>query len=172
MQSQDPHFRSAISLDARERRELVGWGSDIFDSEQLGLIWRPKQRQLLLYDGGRPVSKCGLLRQRVLVGEQALEMGGIGGVVTPPRLRGRGYARQVLAEALRIFAEEWRLHAAMLFCRPALVPFYRAQGWQQLTGEVQILQPEGMRASPVPVMVYPLGSPWPAGPVSIDSLPW
>lgn len=165
-------FERRLSLSAEDRQQLLGWGQDVFDTEALGLIWRPKQNQLVLYDGEVPLSKCGLLQQTVVVGEENLQVGGIGGVVTPPCLRKQGYARQVLAEALRIFRDEWRLDAGMLFCREALVPFYREAGWQLVSADVQILQAAGMVACPVPVMVYPLTRPWPDGPVVIDSLPW
>lgn len=165
-------FQRYLSLPDGERDQLLGWGSDIFDTEDLTLIWRPKQVHLVLYAHGEPVSTCGLLRQLLRVDSRALEVGGIGGVVTPPQHQCQGYARQLLREALRIFAEEWSLDAGMLFCREALVPFYRASNWQQLDPPVRIAQPPGTIECPTPVMVFPLNGQWPVGPVNIDSLPW
>lgn len=166
------HFGRCISLPEDEKRQLLGWGSDIFDSANLELIWRPKPLHLVLYSGDEAVSGCGLLNQSVRVGERTLEVGGIGGVITPPPHQGKGYARQVLGEALRIFAEEWTLDAGLLFCREALVPFYQARGWQRLGAPVNIFQPSGMINCPTPVMVYPFKESWPAEAVCIDSLPW
>lgn len=166
------HFRRSISLSDEERHHLLEWGPDIFQIEALGLIWRPKQIQLVLYDDREAISTCGLLKQSLQAGQQTLEVGGIGGVATPPAFQGKGYARRLLSESLRIFSEEWLLDAGLLFCRPALVPFYEGTGWQRLEVPVKILQPGGMQDCPVPVMVYPLGRPWPGGPVTMDSLPW
>lgn len=166
------HFQRCLSLSEQERGELLGWGSDIFNTESLGLIWRPKSEQLVLYEDATPVSTCGLLRQSLRVDHEYLEVGGIGGVVTRPPFRGRGFGGHLLDEALRIFREEWQLQAGMLFCREALVPYYREQGWQQLDARVFILQPAGTVSCPTPVMVYPFHSSWPDGTVHLDSLPW
>lgn len=166
------HFHRCLSLSEHEKDELLGWGKDIFNSEALELIWRPKSEQLVLYEGENPVSTCGLLRQQVELCTASLEVGGIGGVVTRPDFRGRGYAGKLLEEALRIFCDEWLLDAGMLFCRDALIPFYRERGWQVLEAPVSILQPIGTITCPTPVMVHPFHTPWPSGPIHIDSLPW
>jgi predicted GNAT family N-acyltransferase len=166
------HFQRCLSLSEQDKRELLSWGSDIFNTENLGLIWRPKSEQLVLYEAAAPVSTCGLLRQSVQMNAGSMNVGGIGGVVTPPSFRGRGYAGQLLAEALRIFRDEWQLDAGMLFCREPLAPFYRERGWQLLEAPVTILQPAGTLTCPTPVMVFPFHSPWPDTPVHIDSLPW
>ncbi|MGQ9424772.1 GNAT family N-acetyltransferase [Gilvimarinus sp. F26214L] len=165
-------FKRCVSLSEEERRRLYGWGHDIFRSEGLHLIWRPKQVSLVLHQQNSPLSTCGLIRQSVRVGERTLEVGGIGGVATPPDLQGWGYAGRVLTEALRIFKEEWSLDAGMLFCREALVPFYQRHGWQRLDETVVILQPQGMIPCPTQVMVFPLRGEWPRGSIAVDSLPW
>lgn len=166
------HFERCISLPDHEKRQLLGWGSDLFDSEELRLIWQPKPVQLVLYRGDQAVSACGLLRQPVKVADHTLRVGGIGGVVTPPAHQGKGYARQVLREALRIFEQEWAMDSGMLFCREPLVAFYRARGWQKLDAPVKIFQPHGAIDCPTPAMIYPLHNAWPSGAVNVDSLPW
>lgn len=166
------HFGRCISLPEDEKRQLLGWSSDLFDTENLELIWRPKPAQLVLYEGDEPVSTCGLLKLTVQVALQDLQIGGIGGVVTPLVHQNKGYAGQVLQEAKRIFAQEWMLDAGMLFCRENLVPFYQGRGWQRLDTPVKIFQPSGMMDCPTPVMVCPLTQSWPAGAVTVDSLPW
>ncbi|MCW8195609.1 GNAT family N-acetyltransferase [Proteobacteria bacterium 005FR1] len=166
------HFQRCLTLSESEKDKLLGWGKDIFNTEAFELTWRPKSEQLVLYDGDEPVSTCGLLRQHAELCTASLDVGGIGGVVTRPGFRGQGHAGRLLAEALRIFREEWQLDAGMLFCREALVAFYRERDWQRLEVPVRILQPSGTITCPTPVMVYPLHRPWPNGPVHIDSLPW
>lgn len=160
------------ALNDEEKRQLTGWGRDIFESEGLNLIWRPKEMHLILYENGQPVSHCGLIRQAITVNNNAVPIGGIGGVVTPPPHQHQGYARKLLQHALAEFATE-QLPAALLFCREQLVPFYRQQGWQLINDSVLVLQPQGVIQFPASVMVYPLNQfNWPAGAINIDSPPW
>ncbi len=159
-------------LSDTERHQLTGWGEDIFLSEALNLLWRPKEEHLVLYVGDQPVSHCGLIRQNVQVGDFTLSIGGVGGVVTPPSYQGRGYASQIIKEALSIFTSENHA-AAILFCRTALVAFYQQQGWTLLPDPVHVLQAQGSQAFPACTMVYTLNRRiWPAGTVNIDSPPW
>lgn len=165
-------FHYTQSLSEEETAALLDWSADVFQSEPLNLFWRPKELHLVGYVEGRPVSKCGLLRHRARVGDQWLPLGGIGGVVTPPQYQGRGYAGDILQEALRCLREDWRRDAALLFCRQPLVTFYQKHGWELVTHPVEILQPQGKIVAPVPAMYYPLRAAWPDGPVALDSMPW
>ena len=69
------------NLNADEKLALTAWDDDIFQSDALNLIGRPKELHLVLYAENAPVSKCGLVKQQVLVGEENIVVGGIGGVV-------------------------------------------------------------------------------------------
>jgi len=166
-------FVQAQSLSPAEREILMAQGSDLPGMEPLDLVWRPKERQLTLYDGEQPISSCGLLHLSISVNEELWQVGGIGGVITAPAQRGRGFGKQVVAEAIRILEQQWHQDAIMLFCRQQLVPFYTQFDFRCLDAPVTILQPAGPTPCPVPVMVRECGErPWPAGPINIDSLPW
>lgn len=166
-------FKRHISLSENERRVLVDWGDDIFNSEALNLIWRPKEIQVVLYDQGEPKSKCGLIKQKVTVGKQKWLIAGFGGVVTPPQFRGKGYAHLALEEALHLAREEWQAEAAMLFCLPSLVPFYQSQKWQLVETDVKVYQPEGMINFPAVTMVFPFSTTLLFDTdIYIDGLPW
>ena len=165
-------IKRTSNLDDAEKQQLTGWGDDIFQSESLNLIWRPKEEHLILYQDSVPVSKCGLLKQTVLVADQSFSVGGIGGVVTQPDFQGKGHARTLLTEALAILANDHH-HAALLFCRAAMIPYYEPLGWQQIHDSVTILQADGPITFPAITMVHCLNNkPWPQGTVSIDSPPW
>lgn len=166
-------FRRHISLSKNEKHVLVDWGEDIFNSEALNLLWRPKETQLVLYDQGEPKSKCGLVKQKIIAGKQELFIAGFGGVVTPPQYRRQGYSHRTLEEALRIANEEWQADAAMLFCLPSLMPFYQLQKWQLVESDVKVYQPEGMLSFPATTMVFPFTERSVfTHDILIDSLPW
>lgn len=166
-------FRQTQSLSPGEREVLMAQGSDLPGTDSLDLVWRPKELQLTLYDGDQPLSTCGLLHLTIPVAGRHWQVGGIGGVVTAPAQRRRGYGRAVVAEALRILDEEWQQQAVILFCRSQLVRFYHRFGFQLIEAPVSILQPAGAVLSPVPVMVLEFGDHvWPPGDVVIDGLPW
>ena len=165
-------IKRSSSLTEQEKHQLLSWGDDIFHTEELELMWRPKESHLILYIGDRPVTHCGLITQSINVGDSSFLVGGVGGVVTAPDFQGRGYAHQILQEALTIFALEER-PAALLFCREALQPFYHQQNWQLIPDPVWILQSSGLVQFPACTMVHTLnGFSWPDGPLKIDSLPW
>jgi GNAT superfamily N-acetyltransferase len=167
------HIKWTNNLSDAEKQQLLGWGEDIFQSEGLNLIWRPKQVHLVLYQGSIPLSKCGLVRQTISVGGRSFSIGGIGGVVTQPPYQGQGHARALLNEALAILATEHH-QAALLFCRATLIPYYQRQGWREIHESVTVLQPDGPILFPATTMVYLLNNQpsWPKGPVVIDSPPW
>jgi GNAT superfamily N-acetyltransferase len=53
-----------------------------------------------LYEGNRLTSSCKRYERTIAIGERSLEAVGFGAVFTPPELRGRGYAKLMLAAAL------------------------------------------------------------------------
>jgi RimJ/RimL family protein N-acetyltransferase len=62
----------------------------------------------------------------------------IGGVWTPPELRGRGYARRVVAGALRVAEQEGVTRAVFFTENPAARRSYEALGFQQV-GEFGVI---------------------------------
>lgn len=167
-------IRRVPALSESERQRLVGWGSDIFGAEQLQLSWRPERdcHFILLVDQ-QPVSRVGILKHPILVGEQTVLVGGIGGVVTIPQAQGQGYARALLEHVQQFLCDELQVDFGLLFCNDRLVPFYERRGWQRIANPVLIDQPAGRIEAPLHVMVYPCRqSVFPAGTVMLNSLPW
>jgi hypothetical protein len=100
-------------------------------------------------------------------------VGGVGGVITMPAFQKEGHATAVLKYLAEYLRDQLNLPFGLLFCRPALVPFYRRLDWQLLADTVNIQQPHGTISSPIPVMYASFSKlPWPKGTVNLNSEPW
>ena len=160
-------------LTGTDQRQLFGWGEDIFGVQPWNLQWRRKDLRFVLYKDGIPLSHAGILKHTVTVNAVEVSVAGLGGVVTVPEARGRGFARQVVQQAMSFAESEWTVSAGLLFCRPPMVPYYQALGWEIVESAAIIEQPNGKITSPLPVMVLPFNEiHWPAGVVELQSLPW
>ena len=160
------------TLSEAEKEKLFGWGDDIFGADDLNLRWRPKDLHFLLQVLGETVSHVGLLTHEVSIDGEAVKVGGVGGVVTPPAWQKRGYARTLMQHAARFF-ETAAVDAGFLFCLRRRVPFYESQGWRLVKYPVLIQQPSGEMLAPLETMVLPIGDrSWPGGEVKLNSFPW
>ncbi|HMG74610.1 MAG TPA: GNAT family N-acetyltransferase [Pyrinomonadaceae bacterium] len=166
-------IKQAESLSDAEQQKLFGWGEDIFGVQPLILHWRHKDVRFVLYENGAPVSHAGILKHSINVNGEPVSVAGLGGVVTVPEAQRKGLARQLVQHAMRFAESEWEVDAGLLFCRPPMVTYYEALGWQLVESQVIIEQPSGKIASPLHVMVLPFGKmTWPAGSIELQSLPW
>lgn len=165
--------RIESGLTDEERRRLMGWGKDIFGVGHLNLRWRNKDVHLVVDVDGVAVARVGLLQHTIAVGERAVKVCGVGGVVTALSEQGKGYASYGMREAKRLMCDEWGVDFGLLFCFERLVPFYERLGWQRVNRPVEIEQPTGPVAAPSVVMILPCReAAWPAGQVKLNSLPW
>lgn len=166
-------IRLAEQITDEEREALFGWGENIFGIEDGFYRWRPKDWHFIVEEGGRAVGHVGVVRHTVEVAGAPVEVGGIGAVVTVPEVRGKGYAQAGMRRAAEFMCGELGVEAGLLFCRDPLVPFYARLGWQLVGDPVEVEQPSGKIVMPLNVMVLPCaGRSWPAGAVSLNSLPW
>ncbi len=166
-------IKHSRNLTDTEQKQLFGWGEDIFDVQEWGLQWRPKDLRFVLYHEGRPLSHAGILKHTVSVDGEGVLVAGLGGVVTVPEARGQGFARQVVQQAMSFAKSEWTVDAGLLFCRPQMVSYYEALSWKIVESAVIIEQPKGNIPSPLTVMVLPFDKiRWPTGLVELQSLPW
>ncbi|MFM9373450.1 GNAT family N-acetyltransferase [Streptomyces sp. Da 82-17] len=175
-----PPAASAVRLPEFSRSDLVeilGDGDDLFGVADTGLTWLPKDVHFGIRLDGRLVAHAGLLRVPVTIGDDDLELVGVGGVAVAPDVRGRGLARQVVAAALD-HARTMGPRHAFLFCRPPLVPLYARLGFRLLDQDVTVEQHEGPVVMPLRTMWQPLheaadgtGAAWPAGALRLRSFP-
>lgn len=158
-----------------QRAELEGGEEHPFGTEGIELVWRSKERHVMLRDDdGQLLASTGLLVVQVSAGEGApFEVVGVGGVFVIRAHRGEGLARVVVEAALE-GASRMGPALAMLFCRDAMVGLYRKLGFELLDPPVQVRQPAGSAVMPVNTMWRPLadGATWPAGPVQVHSEPF
>ena len=135
--------------------------------------WQSKSWHVLLYVEGELASHAGLLKHEVLVGQEPIVVGGIGGVATALAHHGKGYARAVMNYSLSFIADELKASFGLLLCLERLESMYQKMGWQRITDPVVFDQPSGKVKSPIPVMFKPCGDrEWPPGPVDFCGLPW
>ena len=166
-------IRIADNLSDEERERIFRWGQDIFGVDHLNLRWKPKDLHILVDVDGRAVTHVGLLRHTVNVGERALNVCGVGGVVTAGDEHGKGYASHAMQYAADFMRRELAVDFGLLFCRDALIPFYERLGWQTVSETVEIEQPDGPVESPLNVMILPCGEEsWPSSVVKLNSFPW
>lgn len=167
-------IRLAEKLSDDERRQLFEWGEDLFGLGALKLRWRTKDLHFVVEEDGRAVSHVGLLRHAVLVGGELATVGGVGGVITRAEAQGRGYASLALERATAFMRDELKVEFGFLFCRDALVPFYRRHGWQLVSAPVTVEQgEEPPLVMPIHAMVLSFRERvWPEGLVNLQSLPW
>ncbi len=166
-------IRLEKNLADAERQTLFEWGKDIFGVADKLYQWRPKDWHFIVEENGRVVSHVGVLQTTVRAGQNAVRIGGVGGVVSVPEAQGRGHAQSAMRRAVEFMGDELQVEFGMLFCLPRLAPFYARQGWQLLKETVEFEQPSGPIVSPFCVMVLPFGGrEWPAGNIQLGGLPW
>lgn len=158
-------IRAFQTLPDAERQALFGWGEDLFGVSSLGLQWRAKDRHFVLYEDGAPKANASVLRHG--------RIGGLGGVITRPEARGRGFGRRIVSHSTQFLRDEWGVSFGLLFCLPRLVPFYEFQGWSLVEPGILIDQPGGKIPCPILVMIRRFSDErWPMDRVDLDSLPW
>ena len=158
-----------------QRAALEGGEEHPFGTEGIELLWRPKERHVMLRDeDGRLVASTGMLVVEVSVDEGVpFEVVGVGGVIVAPGHRGQGLARVVVEAALERAAGIGP-HFAMLFCRDGVAGLYRKLGFELVERPVRVHQPTGSVVMPVNTMWRPLvdGATWPPGEVRLHGEPF
>ena len=155
--------------------ELIAGEQEPFGGIGEGLSWREKTRNLGLRDeDGRLLAAGGvvLAELRPAAGDP-FAVAGLGGLIVTHSARGRGLARR-LAEPLLAAARELPVAHAMLFCLPALMPFYAEFDFRRVLAPVWADQPSGRIQMPLEAMWKPLseGAVWPEGELQLDGEPF
>jgi hypothetical protein len=103
---------------------------------------------------------------------RAVNMGGIGGVMTSEGVRRKGYAGAAMHEARRLM-EERAIDFGLLFCEPHNERFYGNLGWHVFDGEVWTEQPGGrVRFDMMHALCLPLRDAPVRGVIDLCGLPW
>jgi aminoglycoside 2'-N-acetyltransferase I len=130
-------------------------------------------RVLLENEAQAVVCHVGIFRREAAWNGRKVRIGGIGGVVTHPEARRRGFASIALTAATQTLKDERATDFAMLFCEPQHADFYEQRGWKRFTGEVLAEQPAGQIRFDVlvPLVFYMKRAPH-EGSIDLCGLPW
>jgi aminoglycoside 2'-N-acetyltransferase I len=136
-------------------------------------------RVFVLDDAGTSLCHVGIYRRDIMWNGRKVPIGGIGGVMTHPDARRRGYASIALDAALQTLKQEGSAAFALLFCEPHNAPFYIGRGWAPFDGEIHAEQPHlgqsngRVRFAAIDPYVHDLkGRPPKDGVIDLCGLPW
>jgi aminoglycoside 2'-N-acetyltransferase I len=123
----------------------AGWPQDAVEKSALaGIVFgKADLRVLVEADPEGILCHVGLHRRDVTWNGRKMKAGGIGGMVTRPDSRRRGYASIALNAAVQTLKDEGATDFGLLFCEPASAPFYLGRGWKAFDGEIYADQPGG-----------------------------
>jgi GNAT superfamily N-acetyltransferase len=121
-------------------------------------------------EGDVLLSYAEVLRITAVRAGRPVQLRGLSNVFTFPPYRGNGHASAIIETAGK-FIDASDAEMAMLFCDDALVPFYRARGWQ-LCAASSVAAPgtaPATMARPGPALQVPLSGWLAAAPVLLDA---
>ncbi|MGA2834482.1 MAG: GNAT family N-acetyltransferase [Terracidiphilus sp.] len=166
-------IRIVENYSAQDRLSLAGGDCDPAQTASYHLQWQSKAQHVLILENGIAVSHAGLVKQIVVVDGRFVAVAGIGGVLTRPDCRGRGFGQIVMQKAEEFAERSLMTNFGLLFCRTELCAWYERLGWVQVFEPVWIDQPEGSIRAPLVVMTKGFGEKrWPSGEVQLGCFPW
>ncbi len=132
------------------------------------------ERRIVVRDRGQVVAVAGLFWRDASLDGKAVHIGGLGGVMTQPHLRGQEFGTAAVSAAISALANRQASLFGVPFCEAANVGFYRRLGWTCFDGDVVVEQPAGPRSYRImQTMMAPLAaSPPKAGLLDLRGLPW
>jgi GNAT superfamily N-acetyltransferase len=136
------------------RWQLWWWKKRTFRSN---MKLTPAQWYVLAFVEGRLVSALEIAVRRGSVGGEPVKLGLLGGVITAPRWRGRGYGSALLEYAARFICAELGCEFGFLICGEGLVAFYERLGWRLLPNTCVYDQPGGKVEGELKAMVFSCG---------------
>jgi aminoglycoside 2'-N-acetyltransferase I len=131
-------------------------------------------RVFVLDDAGETRCHVGIYRRDIMWNGRKVPIGGIGGVMTRPDARRRGYASVALDAAIQTLKHEGSAAFALLFCELHNAPFYVGRGWKPFDGEILAEQPGGNISftAIAPYVSELRGRPPKDGIIDLCGLPW
>lgn len=143
------------------------------------IIWRDvtsarASRRILVTQEGEVVAAAGLHWRDGRLDDVPVCIGGLGGVMTMPELRGNGMGTIAVKAAVKALSKGYQPVFGLLFCEAKNTGFYSRLGWTRFEGEVTVDQPAGrMLYRKMAAMTLPLGGQAPLdGVLDLCGLPW
>ena len=118
-------------------------------------------------------TQIGVLQRTIIIGQNALLIGGVSFLITEPENRGRGFASEVMKEAVAFLKNELGLPFGLLTCKLRLESLYIGMGWRTIDEPNVFVQPTGNRSCGGLIMIKECGRfSWPKGKIDLRGLPW
>ena len=124
---------------------------------------------------GELIAHVGIFLRTARIHGSPRQIAGIGGVMTHPRFRRQGFARNALHQARSFLLADAGAAFALLFCEQRLVSFYARLAWRCFAGPVFVEQPGSgsTNFTTMGAMVLDLAERAPAeGIIDLCGLPW
>jgi hypothetical protein len=167
------------SLSATARSRIIELSNEVYPPGSIpdwaaAMQWAPKTLRSMVWNEELLACHVGALVRDVVMDGRLVRVGGIGGVMTAPAVRRRGYARAALATMRRYLIDDQQVSFLLLFCPADLCSFYGHLGWQsfmnapvieQRSKKVQLLScrtmvQEGTEIAPISGTLDLRGAPW------------
>jgi predicted acetyltransferase len=137
--------------------------------------WALPQWHFLIRDGnGQLISHVGAVTRTCLCDREEIPIGGIGGVMTRPSQRGKGYASAAIRSVIEFLRRDRQVDMILLFCAPRLRGFYRRLGFGSFAADTYVRQYDTKTMFPRnEIMVMPAKKPVPhCAALDLRGLPW
>ena len=121
--------------------------------------WAARQWSVIVSDDVecQAIAHAGIVIRQARWNDCDVKVGGIGGVMTHPEFRGRGFASIAVNRAVDFFREQDDIDFALLVCKSALIPLYERFGWRTFSGDLHVKQHgESVKFTFNLPMTYPL----------------
>jgi aminoglycoside 2'-N-acetyltransferase I len=100
---------------------------------------KPQWRAIVWDEHGRARCHVGIFLRQGAVDGKSVKIGGIGGVMTHPAARRKGFASVAVDQSIE-FLRRQQADFALLVCDPKLVAFYQQLGWRKHDGKLMVKQ--------------------------------
>jgi predicted acetyltransferase len=149
------------------------WPPDVMtDVVWRDVVWSHADRRVVVWEGERVVAHVGVFHRDGTLDGARTRMCGIGGVMTAPSERRKGYAGAAMRRAAQHMDDEG-VDFGLLFCEPHNVKLYGDLGWRVFHGKVRCTQPSGpMIFDMMPTMILPIRTTPARGEIDLCGLPW
>lgn len=120
------------------------------------------------------ISHVGAVTRVCMCDGKEILLGGIGGVMTHPSRRGKGYAGAGIRQAIEFLRQDMQVDMALLFCAPRLRSFYQRFGFRAFTADTYVRQYSTKTLFPHDeIMAMPAMKPLPpCAALDLCGLPW
>jgi aminoglycoside 2'-N-acetyltransferase I len=176
---------SVANLSADERQQTVAFTRHTLDRD-LGRIrplalpadsyvWTAPTWSVLVKADLRVVAHAGITYRVIQVDNVRVPVAGIGGVMTLPDWRRRGYARAMLENATAFAGLQLWAPFAVVICPEEDTAFYQHLGWRVAEAPIWCEQPGGPVRLPHELALYLAcqgDADWPSGPIHLQGTPW